>query len=100
MADIRKVMHKGKSVTCIHCSVKDEGLGIPAAELDTIFDRFVESSHTKKGSGGTGLGLSICREIIQLHQGMVWVESPWQEGKSGSAFYFQIPQNPHQIVNA
>ena len=90
-ADIRNVMHKGEKEDCVYCSVKDEGVGISESELDLVFDRFVESSHTQKKSGGTGLGLSICQEIIRLHKGMIWVESPWQEIISGSAFYFQFP---------
>jgi signal transduction histidine kinase len=54
--------------------VRDEGLGIPEEELETIFDKFVQSSTTKTGAGGTGLGLSICREIITAHAGRIWAE--------------------------
>ncbi|PON11822.1 hypothetical protein C2W62_42820 [Candidatus Entotheonella serta] len=49
--------------------VRDYGPGIPETELDTIFDKFVQSSYTKNGAGGTGLGLSICQEIIGAHEG-------------------------------
>jgi len=88
----RLVMHKGKETECIHCSIEDDGVGIPANELDKIFDRFVESSHTKSKAGGTGLGLSICTEIIRLHKGMIWAESPANEiDNKGSIFHFQIP---------
>lgn len=49
--------------------VADNGIGIPAEELETIFDKFVQSSKTKTGAGGTGLGLAICREIVEAHGG-------------------------------
>lgn len=45
--------------------IRDEGPGIPDAELDRIFEAFVQSSKTKDGSGGTGLGLAICRKIVE-----------------------------------
>lgn len=70
-------------------AVKDTGIGIPAEKLDSIFGSFeqVEESTTRK-YGGTGLGLSICRQIVQLQQGRIWVESDL--GK-GSTFYFNMP---------
>ena len=75
-------------------SVEDEGIGVPEAELEKIFDSFVQSSKTMVDSGGTGLGLPITKEIIELHQGRIWVESP-PEGKSrGSRFTFELPINP------
>ncbi len=49
-------------------TVRDHGPGIPVAELETIFDKFVQSSKTKTGAGGTGLGLAICREIVAAHR--------------------------------
>ena len=49
--------------TCL-TSVRDEGPGIPPDELEIVFDKFMQSSNTKSGSGGTGLGLAICREIV------------------------------------
>ncbi len=54
--------------------VRDEGVGIPEAELDLVFDKFVQSSSTKNGAGGTGLGLAICREIVTQHRGRIWAE--------------------------
>ncbi|MRR51244.1 MAG: hypothetical protein EG825_10075 [Rhodocyclaceae bacterium] len=51
--------------------VIDQGIGIPETELETIFDKFVQSSKTFTGAGGTGLGLSICREIVQVHHGLI-----------------------------
>jgi PAS domain S-box-containing protein len=51
--------------------VTDDGPGIPAAELESVFDKFVQSSRNDKQSGGTGLGLAISREIIDAHQGHI-----------------------------
>lgn len=51
--------------------IADRGPGIPAAELESVFEAFVQSSATKDGSGGTGLGLAICRRIMQAHDGRI-----------------------------
>ena len=51
--------------------VSDEGVGIPQAELNTVFDKFVQSSRTRTGAGGTGLGLAICKEIVVAHGGRI-----------------------------
>ena len=52
-------------------SVADEGVGIPESELDTVFEKFTQSSLTATGAGGTGLGLAICREIVHAHRGII-----------------------------
>jgi PAS domain S-box-containing protein len=56
--------------------VRDEGRGIPADKLESIFDRFgqVDVSDSRE-KGGTGLGLAICRSIVKQHDGQIWVES-------------------------
>ena len=56
--------------------VRDEGRGIPADKLESIFERFgqVDVSDSRE-KGGTGLGLAICRSIVKLHDGQIWVES-------------------------
>jgi signal transduction histidine kinase len=58
----------------IAVSVSDRGIGIPTNELESVFDKFVQSTKTNTGSGGTGLGLSICRQIIEDHCGRIWAE--------------------------
>ncbi|PZV00680.1 MAG: hypothetical protein DCF32_17155, partial [Leptolyngbya sp.] len=70
-------------------SVCDQGRGIPADKLESIFDRFhqVDASDSRQ-KGGTGLGLAICRSIVQQHGGNIWAESPADQG---SRFYFTIP---------
>ncbi len=81
--------HQEKSIPYIIFEVKDRGQGIPANQLETIFERFqqVDSSDSRK-KGGTGLGLAICRQIIEEHGGKIWAES--RSGK-GSTFYFTLP---------
>ncbi|MFK5948938.1 MAG: PAS domain-containing sensor histidine kinase [Methylococcales bacterium] len=61
-------------------SIADQGVGIPENELSSIFDKFIQSSKTKDGSGGTGLGLAICQEIILAHKGKIWAEHNQQGG--------------------
>ncbi len=68
--------------------VSDEGPGIPEAELDKVFDAFVQSSQTKDGSGGTGLGLAICRKIIDAHGGTIHAENLIGRG---TAFHIVVP---------
>lgn len=68
-------------------SVKDKGLGISAAQLPFIFERFFRAEKTKNLEG-LGLGLYLCQRIVQAHGGKVWAES--EEGK-GSVFYFSVP---------
>lgn len=69
-------------------SVIDHGVGIPDDELDTIFDKFVQSSKAKNIPGGTGLGLAICKEIIERHGGEIDVRN---NVEGGATFTFVIP---------
>jgi two-component system phosphate regulon sensor histidine kinase PhoR len=69
--------------------VEDTGAGIPAEDLDRVFERFYKTDPARS-SGGTGLGLSISRHLVEAHGGRIWVEST--EGK-GSRFFFTIPLN-------
>jgi signal transduction histidine kinase len=73
-----------------HIVVRDHGMGIPKAALETIFERYgrVESIATRRIQG-TGLGLPIVRQIVQLHGGAVWVESSVGEG---SVFHVTLPR--------
>ena len=81
--------HSKKDDRYLIFEIKDQGQGIPANQLETIFERFqqVDSSDARK-KGGTGLGLAICRQIIEEHRGKIWAESCL--GK-GSSFYFTLP---------
>ncbi|HHP7232754.1 MAG TPA: PAS domain S-box protein [Xenococcaceae cyanobacterium] len=69
--------------------VKDQGQGIPADQLLTIFNRFQQVNVSdSRQKGGTGLGLAICKSIVEQHGGRIWVES---ELGQGSTFYFTLP---------
>ncbi len=59
------------AVRALRITVSDAGIGIPEEELETIFDKFVQSNRTRSGAGGTGLGLAICKEIVEAHGGTV-----------------------------
>ncbi|MBT3226100.1 MAG: PAS domain S-box protein [Deltaproteobacteria bacterium] len=72
----------------LHFSIADNGIGIPENELESVFDKFVQSSKTRTKTGGTGLGLAICKEIILGHEGEIWAEV---NPNGGSIFRFQIP---------
>lgn len=75
----------------IVCFVEDTGIGIDAADLPKLFNRFtqLETGLTKKA--GVGLGLSISKSIIEAHGGRIGVES--QRGQ-GSTFWFALPAAP------
>ncbi|MBI5630917.1 MAG: hybrid sensor histidine kinase/response regulator [Elusimicrobia bacterium] len=70
--------------------VIDDGPGIPAEMLADLFNKFVQINRPKGGSGyrGTGLGLAICKEILELHECAIGVDS--SPGK-GCRFYFRLP---------
>lgn len=72
----------------IHIQVRDQGPGIPPAELEAVFQAFVQSSQTRDGSGGTGLGLAICRKIITAHGGRIHATNA-PEG--GTIFHIMLP---------
>lgn len=73
----------------LQCQVANRGVGIPETELESVFDKFVQSSKTKTGAGGTGLGLAICREIIAQHKGKIWAES---RAGAETKFVFTLPR--------
>jgi len=69
-------------------SVKDTGIGVPADQLLTIFDPFIQASKKDRNRyGGTGLGLSITRRLVELLGGTIFVES---EEDKGSVFCFSL----------
>jgi len=70
-------------------AVKDRGIGIPAADLPHVFDRFARASNVDdRRFHGMGLGLFICRGIVEEHGGRIWAES--EVGK-GSTFHVALP---------
>ena len=72
--------------------VADDGKGIPADKLDSIFERFVQvDASDAREKGGSGLGLAICRKIVEHLGGRIWVDS---ELGAGSTFSFTLPAQP------
>ena len=76
-------------------AIEDSGIGIPADQLDTIFNSFeqVNDSITRK-HGGTGLGLNISKQLVELQNGRIWVES---QESIGSTFFFELPLLPVKV---
>jgi signal transduction histidine kinase len=84
---VRATREKDNVLLC----VKDTGIGIPPAHLESVFQEFtqVDTSTTRK-AGGTGLGLPISRRLIEMHGGRLWGESSGIEGE-GASFYVRLP---------
>ena len=72
-------------------SVFNDGSFIAPAYRQSIFDKFEQVNRVSGGSGykGTGLGLSICKEIVELHQGKIWVDS---DSEKGTTFFVSLPR--------
>ena len=70
----------------LHLRVKDNGIGIPADQLENIFAVF-RRLHNADDYEGTGIGLAICRKIVQHHKGEIWAESDEQ----GTCFHVRLP---------
>jgi hypothetical protein len=87
-ATVIKVEISGSENSVI-IDVRDQGQGIPEAELDKLFKPFQKTS--VKSTGGeksTGLGLSIAKRIVEAHKGVIRVESKVGEG---TTFYVELP---------
>ena len=87
--------------THVAVSVRDTGVGISAANLPRIFERFYKTDRSRAG-GGTGLGLAIARHVVELHGGHIWAESV--EGH-GTTMIFTLPlvsenprHNPYNLL--
>jgi signal transduction histidine kinase len=70
-------------------SVIDTGIGIKSDSLKRVLEPFQqEDTSTSRRFGGTGLGLSMCKKLVELHKGMIWVDSVVDKG---STFSFVLP---------
>ncbi len=75
----------------VYIKVADSGIGIPEDSLEHIFERFFRVDKARSREvGGTGLGLSITKNVIQMHHGVIDVESTPGEG---TTFSVRIPLN-------
>jgi len=78
-----------KTPDLVTVSVSDSGSGIATEDLPHIFDHFYKADRSRqRGHGGAGIGLAMVKRLVELHGGMVWVES--RKGK-GSTFFFTLP---------
>ncbi len=69
--------------------VADSGIGIPAGDIDRVFQRFFQvESHLTRKHGGMGLGLSIAKAMVEMHHGQIWCES---KVGVGSLFCIMLP---------
>ena len=85
----------GREEGAVRVSVTDQGVGVPAEQLDRIFERYSRlESATTRGVVGTGLGLPIVKELVELHGGRIWVESRLHHG---STFHFTIPASAANV---
>jgi signal transduction histidine kinase len=77
--------------THFQVDISDTGIGIPADELESIFDEFFRASNARKSEkDGTGLGLSIVKQIVERHGGKIAAQS--EEGQ-GTTFIITLPKN-------
>lgn len=75
-----------------HLSVADNGIGISAADLPYIFERFFRGTNVNdRQFAGMGLGLFICRGIVEQHGGRIWVDS---QAGLGTTFHIDLPLLP------
>ncbi len=81
------IVSMNRTATALVVKIRDFGIGIPEEELTDIFERFYRTKDSSVHISGFGLGLYICRDILQRHNGKIWVE---REDK-GSSFYFTLP---------
>jgi signal transduction histidine kinase len=81
------VAHGPEGTVCV--SVRDEGIGIPAAALERVGERFYRADKARtRTQGGSGLGLAIARALVEAHGGRLWLES--EEGR-GTTARFTLP---------
>ena len=75
----------------VQVSIQDQGLGVPPAEAQQLFQRFVRLRRDIAGPvRGTGVGLYVTRSLVEAMGGRIWVESAGVPGE-GSTFHFTLP---------
>lgn len=97
LANAIKFTSNGDSITISnhisngHCiiSIADSGIGISKQNIDKLFKNTSFTTLGTSNEKGTGLGLSICKELVELNNGKIWVESTINVG---TTFYVQLPK--------
>jgi CheY-like chemotaxis protein/nitrogen-specific signal transduction histidine kinase len=87
-----RTCHGAPADSFVHLEVADTGPGIPADQLDTIFERYGQASDaSSRRALGTGLGLSISSQLVDIMGGRIWVDS---DLGAGSTFHVELPLLP------
>ncbi len=76
-----------------HITVRDHGIGIEAAALEHVFDRFYRADKARTGNSGYGLGLAIAKHIADLHDGTITLKSTPGKGTSASLLLPSMPNH-------
>lgn len=79
-------------------SVSDNGNGIPKEDIPHLFNRFSQGT-SKKRSTGTGLGLYLSRQIIEAHNGKIWLESKLNKGSEFTFLLTDVVNEERQVIN-
>ncbi|MCL5129002.1 ATP-binding protein [Algibacter sp. L4_22] len=87
--DVISITNHINNGSCI-VSIADTGIGIPEANINKLFTSTPFTTSGTNNEKGTGLGLPICKELIELNNGKIWVESMVNVG---STFYIQLPKS-------
>jgi len=83
------IIHTNEETTTVYLTVKDTGIGIADKGLETIFTPFTQAyPETTRMYGGTGLGLAITKNLVDMQNGRIWIDSRLN---MGSTFHVEIP---------
>lgn len=88
VGDIITISNKDKNGNSLIC-VEDTGIGISEENLAKLFQKNSFTTIGTKNEKGTGLGLTICKELVELNQGKIWVEST---KNVGTKFFVELPK--------
>jgi len=88
IGDMITISNKNLNGTSLLC-VEDSGVGIAKENIDKLFKSNAFTTVGTKNEKGTGLGLSICKELVELNNGRIWVESTLNVG---TKFYVELPR--------
>lgn len=93
--EVTVTVNKVKGEPFVEVSIKDTGIGVPAAEINRLFGKFFRAENAVKfQTEGSGLGLYINKNIILAHGGRIWAES---ELNRGTTFHFTLPASMEVI---
>ncbi len=82
----------------VEIAITDQGVGIPEADLDRVFERFYRVDPARsRATGGTGLGLAIVKHVVENHGGDVRV---WSQPGKGSTFTIRLPEADTELTTA